>query len=149
MILPSSEGGFFGAITIDGNFCIEYTSLRKYMPKYIKPMTSRDKITCGCKTCISAMLLKSDLNSWRISQLAKLDKLYINSTSTRLLQISKNDFIEYKKQIFPNDTHIHLISCDSALSYHHPSPNIGSKITKWDCILNCCSDCPMMNASFL
>ena len=85
MIFPSSEGGFSGARTVDGNICIGDTSLRKYMPKYIKPMSNRNKITCGCKTCISAMLLQSDLNKWRISQLAKLNRLYMNSASTRLL----------------------------------------------------------------
>ena len=65
-------------------------------------MSKKNKNTCECKTCISAMLLQSDLNKWRISQLAKLDKLYINYASTRILQKCKNDFIEYKKQIFPN-----------------------------------------------
>ena len=51
----------------------------KYMPKNIKPMNNRNNITCGGETCISAMLLQSDLNKCRLSQLAKLDKLYINS----------------------------------------------------------------------
>ena len=57
-ILPSSEGGFSGARTIYGNICIGYTSLRKYMPKYIKPISDRNKITCGCETCISDVLLQ-------------------------------------------------------------------------------------------
>ena len=35
------------------------------------------------------MLLQSNLNKWRLSQLAKIDKLYINSVSTRILQKSK------------------------------------------------------------
>ena len=80
MILPISRGGFFGAMTVDGKLCIVDTSLRKYMPKYIKPMSNRNKITRGCETCISVMLLQSDLNKWRLSQLAKLDKVYINYT---------------------------------------------------------------------
>ena len=57
-------------------------------------MSNRNNILCGCKTCISAMLLQSDLNKWRISKLAKLDKLYINSALTRLLERSNNYFIE-------------------------------------------------------
>ena len=56
-------------------------SLSNYMLKYIKPTSKRNNITCECKTCISAMLLQSDLNKWRIPQLDKLDKLYINSAS--------------------------------------------------------------------
>ena len=43
MILPSSEGGFSVAITVDGNICIGCTSLRKYMQKYINQW-SKEKI---------------------------------------------------------------------------------------------------------
>ena len=66
---------------------------RKYMPRYIKPMSNISKITCVCETCVSAMLIQSYLNKWRLSQLAKLDNLYINSALTRLLQISNHYFI--------------------------------------------------------
>ena len=69
--------------------------------------------------------------------------------STRLLERYKNDFIEKKKQIFPNDSHINLRACDAASSYNCYSTINGSKIPKWDYILNFCSDWPMMNASFL
>ena len=44
----------------------------------------------------------------------KLDKLYINSASIRILQRSKNYFIQYKNQIFPNNSHIFLRACDAA-----------------------------------
>ena len=76
-------------------------------------MININKITCGCQTCISGILLKSDLNKWRISQVEKLEKFCINSASTRLLQISKNDLIEYKNQTFSNNSHIHLRACDA------------------------------------
>ena len=69
---------------MDGKLCIGDASHRKYMPKYIKLTRNRNNITRGCKTCISAMILQSNLNKWRLSQLAKLDKLYINSESTRI-----------------------------------------------------------------
>ena len=78
MILPSSEV-FFGARTVDGKICIGYMSIRKYMPKHLKPMSNRNNITRGCETYISAMLLKSDLNKWIISKLSKIDRLYIYS----------------------------------------------------------------------
>ena len=71
-----------------------YASIRKYMQKYMKPMNNRNNIKCGCETCISAMLLQSDFNKWILPQLSKIDKLYIKSESTRLLQISKIYFIE-------------------------------------------------------
>ena len=104
---------FFFAGTVDGKLFIGDTSLRNYIKIYIKPMSIRNKITCGCKTFISAILLKSDLNRWRISQLYKPDKLYNNSSSTQLSQIPKNDFIEYNNQIFANNSHIYLRSCDA------------------------------------
>ena len=62
--------------------------------------------------------------------LTKPDKLYINSTPTRLLQRSKHDLIEYKNKIFPNNPHIHLRACDAASSYHCPYPITVSNITK-------------------
>ena len=80
------------------------------------------------------MLLQSDLNKLRLSQLATLDPLYNNSASTRLLQILNNDFIEYNNQIFPNNSHIHFRACDAELSHHFLSPITGSNIPKWDCI---------------
>ena len=47
MILPSSEGSFSSTRTFDGGNCIGDTSIRKYMTKYIKPMSNINKITCG------------------------------------------------------------------------------------------------------
>ena len=59
------------------------------------------------------MLLHSGLNEWRISQLEKLDMLYNNYASSRILERSKNDFILYKNEIFPKISHIHLRAFDS------------------------------------
>ena len=50
----------------------------------------------------------------------KLDKLYNNSVSTWLLQIYKNDLIQYKNEILTNNLHLHLRVCDSEPSYHCP-----------------------------
>ena len=85
---------------------------------------------------LSAMSLQSDLSKWRISKLAKIDKLYIDYVSTRLLQRPNNDFIQYKNKIFPYNSHINLRSCDAASSYHCYLPITGWNITKWDCIFN-------------
>ena len=95
------------------------------------------------------MLLQSDINKWRISQSEKLDNLYIDSVSTRLLQRPNNYFIEYHNQIFPNNPRIHLRACGSASSYHCLAPITGSNISKWDFILNFCPDCTRMNYPYL
>ena len=63
MILPIPKGGFYDARKVYEKLCIGDTSLRKYMPKYIKPMSKINNITCGCKKYISDMLLQSDLNN--------------------------------------------------------------------------------------
>ena len=61
-------------------------------------MSNRNDILCGCETCISAMLLQSDINKWRLRKLAKLDKLYINSVSDILLQRSNIYYVEYNDE---------------------------------------------------
>ena len=50
MILPIFECGFFGAITADGNVFIGYTSLRKYMPKYINQLATEIVLNGDSKT---------------------------------------------------------------------------------------------------
>ena len=45
MILTSYEGGFSGARTVYGGNFIGDTSLRKYIPTYIKPMRNINKIS--------------------------------------------------------------------------------------------------------
>ena len=77
------------------NYLLEIRRLLSTGQKYIKPMIDINTITCILKTCISSVLLQSNMNKWRLSQLAKIDELYIKSESTRLLQRSRIDFIEY------------------------------------------------------
>ena len=58
MVLPIYRGGFFCSSNNDRKVYIGDKYLRKHMPKNIKPMSNIDKITYGCETCISDMLLK-------------------------------------------------------------------------------------------
>ena len=45
--------------------------------------------------------------------MVKLDKLYVNSASTRLLQRSMHDWIEYKNKTIPNNLHLYLRAYDA------------------------------------
>ena len=49
MMLPISKGGLFGARTVDGIVFIRYTSLIKFMPEYVKPMSNRIKLCVDAK----------------------------------------------------------------------------------------------------
>ena len=68
--------------------CISDTSLIKYMQKHGRIIIKINKMTCIFETCISSMLLQSDLNKWRLTKLARFVKLYINTESTGILQRS-------------------------------------------------------------
>ena len=68
IFLKESQGGFYGARYEKGRLWIGDTSLRKYIPNEIEKMINRNKITCGCETCISEMLLQYDLNRWWLRQ---------------------------------------------------------------------------------
>ena len=74
------------------------------------------------------MFIQSDINKWRLSQLEKLDKLYINSESTRFLQRSRHNSIEYKNQTFTNHSHIHLRAFYSVSLFRFPYIITGSNI---------------------
>ena len=104
MILPIYQGGFFGAKNADIKLFIVDTSLSNYMPKYIKPMRNINNITCVWETCISAMLIQLYLKKEMLSQLSKLDKLYIHFASNIYIckdinMISLNKSIEYFQTI--------------------------------------------------
>ena len=66
LIYPVSQGEFYGAINEYDIVFIGYKSPRNYTSKHRKPMR-RKKITCVFETCISTMLLQSDLNKWRLT----------------------------------------------------------------------------------
>ena len=63
IILKLSQSGFYGTRNEYGKVCIGEKSLKNDTPKNIKPTSKRNTITCGCETCISAILLQSDLNN--------------------------------------------------------------------------------------
>ena len=75
-----------------------------------------------------------------VNIIGKIETLYINVESTRLLQISKKYYYEYKNKICKNNLQINIRYCDAESSYSFNYPMVGSKISKGDFILNCCSE---------
>ena len=102
-ILPILQGDSFGARIVDNKLFIGYAWLRSYMPKYIKPTSNRNKITCEYKTCLIAMLFQSYLNKGRWSKFPKLISyiliLYQLDFNKYLRLISLNKRIEYFQTI--------------------------------------------------
>ena len=68
IVLPVSQGGLFSLINEYGIVCIHNTLLRNYMTKHINQISNRDNITCWCKTCISFMVILSNLNKYGVIQ---------------------------------------------------------------------------------
>ena len=71
LVLPVCQGGFHGARNEYGRVFIGDNYPRNYIPRYAKPMGKTNKITCGCETCISSMLLQYNFNKWRLTQMEK------------------------------------------------------------------------------
>ena len=65
IIFPIYQEYCLGKRNDHGKVCIGDAYLKKYRPKNMKPISNINNITCGCKKCISAMLIQSDLNKWR------------------------------------------------------------------------------------
>ena len=52
MIKPTNQGGFPGARDDNGEVCISKSNMLKYWPNHVTLMRERDKLICGCETCI-------------------------------------------------------------------------------------------------
>ncbi len=69
MLLPVNKGGFAGALDESGAIIISDTTLRKLLPKELRPATETHKQLCGCVFCITAALLQKTLNAFRLRSL--------------------------------------------------------------------------------
>ena len=67
MILPIFQGYFLLQYLLMEKYLLETRLLGSTRQNIKKPMSKNNNITCGCKTCISAMLLQSNLSKWRLS----------------------------------------------------------------------------------
>ena len=84
LILPVTQGGLYGAHDNEGEICIGDKPIQKHLPKYVEPIINRNKIKCGCETCISSMLLQYKYNKWKLIQIYKFEKLFHNYAPTRI-----------------------------------------------------------------
>ena len=72
MIKPQEEGGLKEVIDDNGKVIVSESSLRKILPRNIKPMSKQKRVLCGCEACITADLLQLSLNAWQQKHLKRL-----------------------------------------------------------------------------
>ena len=116
LILLVCLGGFSGFKDENNRVCIGDVSLIYYTPRHIKPMSNINNITCGCKACISAILIQSDLNELRLRQLEHL-KSFISMPH-------QPGFYKHQKTIIMNTRiknfqTIHTFISESHILSHH------------------------------
>jgi hypothetical protein len=64
LIEPPEKGGLAEAWK-DGEVIISDASLRRLLPKELRPAAERHKQMCCCETCVSPRMLQSSLNAFR------------------------------------------------------------------------------------
>jgi hypothetical protein len=74
MLQPLNKGGFAGIRDADGNIIISDTTLRKLLPKELRPATETHKQLCGCELCNTATSLQKTLNAFRSRTLKQLQE---------------------------------------------------------------------------
>ena len=53
------NGGLYEVKNTDGNVIVSRTILIYLMPGNVRKMTEQNKVTCGCKLCIQANVLRT------------------------------------------------------------------------------------------
>ena len=79
----------------------------------------------------------------------KLYNFYINAAPTRILHGSNEYYIECNKQKLQT---IHTYIVETEMLRHNIVVHIqlqDKKIPKWNCILNCCAEYPVIKAPYL
>ena len=65
LVSATIYGGLKEAIDEYDNIIISDSTLRSLLPPQLITISSRYKVMCGCKCCISAKFMHSSLLSWR------------------------------------------------------------------------------------
>ena len=61
-------------------------------------------------------------------------------------RLDKDQFYDaYNNSVYPNYSHFHIIAYNAASWNNCTSTTIGSKIAKWDQMMNYCSKCTWIN----
>ena len=144
MIKPQEHGGLNEVRDDNGKVIVSEYSLRKILPKNIKPMSKQKRLLCGCESCITADLLQSSLNAWRQKHLKRLEHVMNSRSRLRLGATYIYRWNRYKDQAFPGGNVLHTKASRAAFSTMCPFPVENIDIPKWHCVLKCCRNCPSL-----
>ena len=64
LVSDPDDGGLKDARDEENNIIISDSTFCSLLPPQLKQMSSRYKVMCGCKCCISAKIIHSSLISW-------------------------------------------------------------------------------------
>ena len=75
MLMPVNDGGYSRSRDPKDNICYSKSTLIKYWPNWLVPMTARYKYICGCECCTISQEMQENLNNTRHKALKDLKEL--------------------------------------------------------------------------
>jgi hypothetical protein len=124
MLLPINKGGFAGAIYERGAIIISDTTLRKLLPKELRPATETHKQLCGCELCITAASLQKTLNAFRLRSLKMMKERSALARAVRVRLPALRQLQDYRKLIANADKTLKQKKAADAVTLM-TCPNIG------------------------
>ena len=137
LIEPIERGGLAEAWK-DGKVIISDISLRRLLPKELRPATERHKQMCCCETCISPLMLQSSLNAFRPRWSKRLTAEAERTGAQDELALAK----DYQDTVLPNGSALHPKPRDALHLIQCPNPDANVAHPSWYCVLRRCLNCP-------
>jgi hypothetical protein len=145
MLLPVNKGGFAGAFDENGSVIISDTTLRKLLPKELRPATETHKQLCGCELCITVASLQKTLNAFRLRSLKVMKERSVLARASRSSLPAVRKLQEYSASVENLDETLKQKKAADALTLI-TCPNVAdTEFPPWNCVLGNCPMCPVYN----
>ena len=126
------------------------SSIRKFLPKHIKPATERHQGMCGCTICVIFKDMYKNLHHWRLKQISRKDGEISNipgtTRSKTVLQLAQK---RYTRTIMRNDRQYPEQFWDAAatcacekVEINKEGEEKGGLFHKFLCVMGECKNCP-------
>ena len=142
MLLPENKGGFAGVRDADGCIIISDTTLRKLLPKELRPATETHKQLCGCELCNTAASLQKTLNAFWSQNLQQMEQSVNRAVLPRQRLSALRTYQGYRHSVASPDSQLnHLKACDAVTLMTCPNVT-DTEFPPWKCVLGRCLACP-------